>query len=117
RRAHFDSQGRLWFGEFRGNRIGMFDPKTEKFQEWEVPTPLSGSYDAIYDKAGYAWTAGMTTDHVVRLNVKTGEIDEYMLPDSTNVRKVDIDNEVNPPAFWVPSNQKAAVVRVEALEP
>ena len=30
-----DAQDRLWFGEYRGNRIGMFDTKTEKFQEWE----------------------------------------------------------------------------------
>ena len=34
RRGMMDAQDRLWFGEYRGNRIGMFDTKTEKFQEW-----------------------------------------------------------------------------------
>ena len=31
--------GRIWFGEYRGNKIGMFDTKAEKFQEWTMPTP------------------------------------------------------------------------------
>ena len=39
RRGHMDSQDRLWFAEFRGNKIGMFDTRTEKFQEWPVTTP------------------------------------------------------------------------------
>src|SRR5215216_229785 len=38
RRGMFDGEGRLWFGEYGANRIGMFDPATETFKEWEVPT-------------------------------------------------------------------------------
>src|SRR5256885_5312508 len=41
RRGHFDNQDRLWFAENRGQNIGMFDPKTGKFQEWKVPTPYA----------------------------------------------------------------------------
>ena len=29
RRGMMDAQDRIWFGEYRGNRIGMFDTKTE----------------------------------------------------------------------------------------
>ena len=47
-----DAQGRLWFGEARVNRIGMFDPQTEHFQEWVVPTPYSNPYDVMADKNG-----------------------------------------------------------------
>ena len=31
RRGMMDAQDRLWFGEYRGDKIGMFDTKTEKF--------------------------------------------------------------------------------------
>ena len=117
RRAHLDSQDRLWIGEFRARKIGMFDPKTERFQEWPIPTPFSGPYDVILGKDGYAWTGGMTTDHVVRLNPKTGELVEYMLPDETNIRKVDIDNSGNPSTFWVVNTHKAALVKIEPLDP
>src|SRR6267143_473517 len=34
RRGMMDAQDRLWFAEYRGNRIGLFDPATERFEEW-----------------------------------------------------------------------------------
>ena len=38
RRGHMDDQDRFWFAEYRGNKIGMFDTKQEKFSEWPLPT-------------------------------------------------------------------------------
>ena len=112
-----DDQDRLWFAEFRGNNIGMFDTKTEKFTEYKVPTPWTNPYDATLDKAGYAWTGGMSNDHIVRVNTRTGEVTEYLLPRMTNVRRVNVDNSTNPPTFWVGNNLGAAVIKVEPLEP
>ena len=37
RRGSLDAQGRFWFGENRGNKIGVFDPKTNEIQEWAFP--------------------------------------------------------------------------------
>ena len=116
RRGHVDGQDRLWFAEFRGNRIGMFDTRTEQFKEWAVPTPWTNVYDAIADRAGYAWAGGMNNDRIVRLNTRSGEIVEYLLPRATNVRRVNVDDSANPPAFWVGNNLGAALVRVEPLE-
>jgi streptogramin lyase len=111
-----DAQDRLWFAEFRGNKIGMFDTRTMKFQEWPVPTPWTNVYDAIADTAGYAWAGGMNNDRVVRVNTKTGETVEYLLPRMTNIRRVNVDNGANPPAFWIGNNLGASLVRVEPLE-
>ena len=116
RRGHMDAQDRLWFAEFRGNRIGMFDTKTEKFQEWPVPTPWTNVYDAIADRAGFAWGGGMNNDRVVRVNSKTGEVVEYVLPRMTNIRRVNVDNGSNPPAFWVGNNLGASLIKVEPLQ-
>src|SRR5947207_4031706 len=66
RRGHMDAQDRLWFAEFRGNRIAMFDTKTGTFQEWPVGTPWTNVYDAIADNAGFAWAGGMNNDRIVR---------------------------------------------------
>src|ERR1700722_20128772 len=38
RRISVDAQDRVWFGEYYADKLGMFDPKTEKFKEWTVPT-------------------------------------------------------------------------------
>ena len=72
RRGRFDAQDRLWFGEFRGNKIGMLDTRTGTFKEWPVPTPWTGPYDATLDKNGDAWTDGMFSDRVVRVNTDHG---------------------------------------------
>jgi virginiamycin B lyase len=116
RRGHMDSEDRLWFGEFRGNRIGMFDTKSGMFKEYSVPTPWTNIYDAIFDKAGYAWGGGMNNDHVVRVNTKTGETVEYLLPRTTNIRRVNVDNRTNPPTFWVGNNLEGTIIKVEPLE-
>ena len=116
RRGHMDAQDRLWFAEFRANAIGMFDTRTEKFQEWAAPTPWTNVYDAILDNAGYAWAGGMNNDRVVRLNTRTGEVVDYLLPTSTNIRRVNVDNRTNPPTFWVGNNLGATLIKVEPLE-
>jgi len=116
RRGHMDAQDRLWFAEFRGNKIGMFDTKTEKFREFAVPTPWTNVYDAIADTAGYAWGGGMNNDRIVRVNTTTGETVEYLLPRATNVRRVNVDNATSRPTFWVGNNLGAAIIKVEALD-
>ena len=116
RRGHVDSLDRLWFGEYRGDRIGMFDTKTEKFTEYPMPTPWTNPYDAVLDNAGYAWTGGMTNDRIVRVNTKTGEMTDYLLPRATNVRRVNVDNTTNPPTFWVGNNLGASIVKLEPLD-
>ena len=116
RRGRMDDQGRIWFGEFAGERVGMFDTKTEKFQEWEVPGRFFAPYDAMADKDGHVWTAGMNADRVLRLDPKTGQFVQYPLPHSTNVRRVFVDNNTNPPTFWVGNNHGAALVKVEVQD-
>jgi streptogramin lyase len=94
----------------------MFDTKTEHFQEWTPPTPWSSCYDVVFDKNGEAWTGSMTTDRVLRLDPKTGQFTEYMLPRSTNIRRVFVDNSTTPVSFWVGSNHGASIVKLEPLD-
>jgi streptogramin lyase len=94
----------------------MFDTRTERFQEWVPPTPFSAPYDVVLDKNGDAWTGSMTTDRVLRLNPKTGQVTEYPLPRSTNIRRVFVDNSAASPALWVGNNHGASIVRVEPLD-
>jgi len=116
RRGHMDAQDRLWFAEFRANTIAMFDTRTDTFREWAVPTPWTNVYDAILDKAGFAWAGGMNNDHVVRVNTRTGETVEYLLPQATNIRRVNVDNSTDPPTFWVGNNLGASIIKVEPLD-
>jgi len=116
RRGRIDDQDRFFFAQYRGNKITMFDTKEEKVTEYPLPTKYTGPYDVIWDKNGELWTGGMTTDRVVRLNPKTNEIVEYMLPRDTNMRRMFVDNSTPRPTFWVGSNHGASIVKVEPLD-
>ena len=91
-------------------------PKAEKFTEWELPLPWAAPYEVTIDKNAEAWTGSMLTDQVTRINTKTGEAVNYLLPRSTNIRRVHVDNSTTPVTFWVGSNHGASVVKVEPLD-
>jgi streptogramin lyase len=116
RRGNMDAQDRLWFGEYRADRIGMFDTKSKEFREWKLGTRWSAPYDVMLDRNEFAWTGSMVTDQVTRLNTRTGEMVDYLLPRSTNIRRVFVDNSTTPVSFWVGSNDGASIVKVEALD-
>jgi len=116
RRGSMDAQDRLWFGEYHADRIGMFDTKTGQFREWQVTPKWSAPYDVTVDKNGEAWTGSMLSDRVTRLNPATGEEISYLLPRSTNIRRVFVDNSTTPVTFWAGNNHGASIVKVEPLE-
>ena len=112
---NIDDQDRIVVAEYRGNKVAIFDTKTEKVTEYPVPAS-TWPYRAAIDKNGDIWTGGMHSDRAVRVNTKTGETVEYQLPRETNMRTVFVDNSTTPPTFWTGSNHGAALVKVEPLD-
>ena len=115
RRGFVDPQDRVWFGENFANKIGMFDPRSLEFREWDMP-PYSHPYDVTVDKHGNVWAGGDASDHIVRLEPETGELTNYRLPGSVNVRRVFVDNRPDPVAVWIGANHEAAIIKLEPLD-
>jgi len=117
RRGRVDAQNRLWFAQYGANAIGMFDPQTATIKEWPLPTQWSAPYDAVSIRnGGEVWTGSMLTDQVSRLNTATGEVVDYLLPRTTNIRRVFVDDSGERPVLWVGSNHAAAIIKVEPLD-
>jgi virginiamycin B lyase len=117
RRGRVDEQNRLWFAEYGGNAIGMFDPKSGAIKEWQMPTPWSAPYDVVAVKNGAeAWTGSMLADQVSRIDTATGEVVDYLLPRTTNIRRVFVDSSAERPVLWIGSNHGASIVKVEPLD-
>jgi streptogramin lyase len=117
RRGRVDSKGHLWFAEYGANAIGFFDPKTAQIKEYKLPTPWSEPYDVVASKdASQVWTGSMITDQVTRLDVKTGQFTDYLLPRSTNIRRVFLQEDGPRPILWVGSNHGGSIVKVEPLD-
>jgi streptogramin lyase len=115
RRMEVDEHDRIIVTEYRGNKVAVFDPVTEKFTEYALP-PGTFPYRADIDKTGDIWASTMSTDRVVRLDPKTGATAQYLMPADTNMRTVFVDNSTTPVTFWVGSNHGHALVRVEPLD-
>jgi streptogramin lyase len=116
RRGRVDDQNRLWFAEFAGNAIAMLDIETGKFQEWPLPNKFDWPYDVVATRTGEVWTGSMFTDLVTRLDTKTSEMVQYLLPRSTNIRRVFVDESGPRNALWVGNNNSASIIKLEALE-
>ncbi len=115
RRMEIDGQDRITVTEYRGNKVAVFDPKSEGFTEYNLP-PETYPYRAEFDKNGDLWASTMSTDRVVRVDPKSGETAQFLMPSDTNMRTVAIDNATTPVSFWVGSNHDHALVKVEPLE-
>jgi streptogramin lyase len=117
RRGRVDAENRLWFAEYGSNGIGLFDPKTAAIKEWQLPTKWSAPYDVVPTKdMSEVWTGSMLNDFVARLDVKSGQITEYLLPRTTNIRRVFVEETGPRPVLWVGSNHGASIVKVEPLD-
>ncbi|HEY1288314.1 MAG TPA: carboxypeptidase regulatory-like domain-containing protein [Burkholderiales bacterium] len=116
RRGQMDAQDRLWFAQYRADKIGMLDTKTGEFKDWAVAPRWSAPYDVTSDKNGEAWTGSMIDDHVSRVDTKTGNTVQYLLPRETNIRRVHVDNSTTPVTFWVGSNHGGSIIKLEPLD-
>ena len=58
----------------------------------------------------------MLNDRVVRLDTKGGQFTEYLLPRSTNIRRVFVQEVGQKSVLWIGSNHGASIVRVEPLD-
>jgi streptogramin lyase len=117
RRGRVDEQNRLWFAEYGGNAIALFDPKTAAIKEYPLPTKYTFPYDVATNKdASEVWTGSMLNDLVARLDTKSGQITEYLLPRSTNIRRVYVQDTGSRTALWTGSNHGGSIVKVEPLD-
>ena len=116
RRGKMDAQDRFWFGEYYGDKIGVFDTKTETMKEWPLrkySTPYAASAP---DKAGWVWAPSNTSDRLFRLNPETGEVVEYLIPTELDTKEIEFDPTSKGVAALMTNMRNARIVRVEPLD-
>ena len=116
RRGRMDDQDRLWFAEWRADKVAMFDTRSGEFMEFNIPGQYSSPYDAQVDEEGQVWTDNMMDDRVTRLDPKTGRTAQYLMPIETNARRIGVDNYGTKPSLWIGDNHQAVVMHVEPIQ-
>jgi virginiamycin B lyase len=66
-----DSSGIVWLSDFGANALVRFDPATEAFDAFPLPSP-SGSVRQILGVPGEIWGAESAVDRIVLLEIPEG---------------------------------------------
>jgi len=117
RRGRMDAQDRFWFAEYTGDKVGMFDTRTEKFQEW----PMLRKYTTPYavsapDRNGYVYATSNMSERLIRLDPTTGEIVEYQMPTEFDSKKITYDPTTSHLTLWMVNTRTARMMKVEPLD-
>jgi streptogramin lyase len=115
RRGKMDKQDRFWFSEYTGDKVGMFDTKTEKMQEWALPIKYTTPYAASApDKRGYVYSTSNMSERILRLDPKTGEVVEYQVPTDFDSKEVLFDPTGT--IVWMANTRNARLLKLELLD-
>lgn len=71
--------GSIYIAVMTGNKVAHFDPKTERFREWDLP-PGHRPHGLLVDRNGIVWTTGNGNGTIGRLDPATGKIVEHKTP-------------------------------------
>jgi len=106
RRIQVDADGTVWFAEFNIGKLASFDPKTEKFAEYQLPGPDPTPYALYIGKDHDVWYSSEYTDVIGRLDTKTGKVLEYPFPQSENTMREFFLDSKGRMWFATPTNNK-----------
>jgi streptogramin lyase len=110
RRGEIDAQGRLWVALYWAGRVARFDPETHDVKEYPVipgnkpfTPPFTSPYSvAVDDKNQIVWTNDFNSGRIYRLDMKTGQPTELLMPAPYEVRDLTVDETADRPTAWIP---------------
>jgi len=80
RRVWSDSKGRLWIAEWNAGQVGVYDPGSEKWQEWKLPGDAPQAYAVFVDDVDIVWITDFGGNAIARFDPETEQFDVYPLP-------------------------------------
>ena len=109
-RGEMDANDNAWLGLYWAGRVARFNPNTGEVREFPLipdhkaytapyPSPYSASVD---DKHQLVWTNDFNNGRIYRLDIKTGEPTEYLMPAPYEVRDLTVDESADRPTVWIP---------------
>jgi copper transport protein len=71
-----DGNGSLWIPVVQASKVVRFDPSTEQFSSFELPTPDAEPVAVAADSQGHIWIAE-AAGRIARIDTTSGNITEY----------------------------------------
>jgi streptogramin lyase len=76
----FDQSGNLWFPMPATNTLGSYNPATDTFSQWTVPTPDAGPWNVAVDARGIVWFTEHNINKIAAFNPATQRFQEIATP-------------------------------------
>lgn len=117
RRGRMDSQDRFWFAEYYGDKVAYFDTRTELFREYPLPYKYTTPYTAsVPDRKGRVYASSNMSDRVIRVDSKTGDVVEYLMPTQLDSKKIAVDPATSGVTVWMANTRTARILKIEPLD-
>ena len=89
RRVWSDSRGQLWVSEWNSGQLGMYDPATDEWREWQLPGTSPRPYAVYVDDEDMVWLSDFGANALVRFDPEVESFEAFTLPSADgNVRQI-----------------------------
>lgn len=75
-----DRFGRLWFPLILANKVGVYDPRSGSYRDFDMSTDISMPVALDIDSAGDVWVAQFRGNRLSRVTVDTGQVTDFEIP-------------------------------------
>lgn len=80
RRVWSDSQDRVWFSEWNAGKLGLYDPFTNTWKEWQLPGINPEPYAIFVDDKDFVWLSDFGSNALVRFDPSQQKFEVFSLP-------------------------------------
>jgi virginiamycin B lyase len=80
RRAWSDSQGRVWVSEWNSGQVSVYDPASNSWREWKLPSNHPRTYAVYVDELDIVWLTDFGSNSIVRFDPTLELFTFYELP-------------------------------------
>jgi len=110
RRVWSDSINRIWVSEWDSGKLGVYDPDTKTWKEWQLPGENPLPYAVYVDEHDKVWISDFASNSFLRFDPMLESFEEFKLPSKdAKVRQI----LGSPEEVWGAESGTDKLVRVQ----
>ena len=80
RRVWSDSINRIWVSEWDSGKLGVYDPDTKTWKEWQLPGENPLPYAVYVDEHDKVWISDFASNSFIRFDPMLESFEEFKIP-------------------------------------